>query len=165
MITQIDLKALRKGNGMTQTQLGLVCGMNKSQISRMENGQLGSQETIERYLDALGYELKYTAVKRHEVPVSDNVRIIETLKSYVINNAGRYGILRIGIFGSYARGEQSPQSDIDICIQLEKPSLFKLSTIREDLICIFKKDVDLISLGSRMTDEFYEQLSKDVIYV
>ncbi len=33
----------------------------------------------------------------------------------------QYGLKEIGIFGSYVRGEQGAESDVDILIELEKP--------------------------------------------
>jgi predicted nucleotidyltransferase len=33
----------------------------------------------------------------------------------------QYGLKEIGIFGSYVRGEQGTESDLDILIELEKP--------------------------------------------
>ncbi len=33
----------------------------------------------------------------------------------------QYGLKEIGIFGSYVRGEQGAESDLDILIELEKP--------------------------------------------
>ena len=33
----------------------------------------------------------------------------------------KYGVKKIGVFGSYARGEEKESSDIDILIELEKP--------------------------------------------
>lgn len=51
------LKTLRKKRGLTQEQVGKLAGMNKSQISRMERGMLGSPETVERIVKALDYEM------------------------------------------------------------------------------------------------------------
>ncbi len=51
-----DIQSMRKARGMTQEQVGILAGMSKSQISRMENGKLGSPATYARVLDALGYK-------------------------------------------------------------------------------------------------------------
>ena len=50
-ITSNMLKSLRKSRNLTQEQLGVLAGMSKSQISKMEKGTLGSEETILRLLD------------------------------------------------------------------------------------------------------------------
>ena len=60
MRNAIDLASLRKARGMTQEQVGYLTRMSKSQISRMENGKLGSPATYERVLDALGYRAVIT---------------------------------------------------------------------------------------------------------
>lgn len=45
---------------------------------------------------------------------------LELLRAYKALKAIQYGILRIGIFGSVSRGEQTPQSDVDIFVELKK---------------------------------------------
>jgi predicted nucleotidyltransferase len=35
-----------------------------------------------------------------------------------------YGVTRIGIFGSLARGEAGLDSDVDIAVEMRKPDLF-----------------------------------------
>ena len=46
-------------------------------------------------------------------------------------NAVKYGISRMGIFGSVARGEQHDGSDVDICVEIDRPSIFTLVHIKE----------------------------------
>ena len=41
------------------------------------------------------------------------------LKEYKQKRGILYGISRIGIFGSVARGEQTEDSDVDVCVDLE----------------------------------------------
>ena len=161
----VDIKKLRKTRRFTQTQLGLLCGMNKSQISRMEKGTLGSPETVSRVLNALGYEIKYEVIDRYSNYKTDTDVILDILKHFKETNAQKYGIIKLGLFGSYARGEQTPSSDIDICVLLEKPSLFKLAGIQYDLKEIFKKEIDLLSLSNSLPKDLINELNKDTIYV
>ena len=161
----VDIKKLRKTRRFTQTQLGLLCGMNKSQISRMEKGTLGSPETVSRVLNALGYEIKYEVIDRYSNYKTDTDVILDILKHFKETNAQKYGIIKLGLFGSYARGEQTPSSDIDICVLLEKPSLFKLAGIQYDLKEIFKKEIDLLSLSNSLPNNLINELNKDTIYV
>mgnify|MGYP000624005726 CR=1 FL=1 len=44
------------------------------------------------------------------------------LRKYMVENAHKYGIMRMGIFGSVARGEQTEDSDVDVCVELQTPS-------------------------------------------
>ncbi|MFH1907659.1 MAG: nucleotidyltransferase family protein [Chloroflexota bacterium] len=50
-------------------------------------------------------------------------QILERQKPYLQHN---YGVTVIGVFGSYVRNEQRPDSDIDILIELERPSRVSL---------------------------------------
>ena len=62
-------------------------------------------------------------------------------------------VLKAWIFGSYARGEQTPESDIDILILPDKSqhfSLFTLSEMYEDLKELLNREVDLITEGGLM---------------
>lgn len=50
--------------------------------------------------------------------------IIDFISSHKTEFEQRFGIKRIGLFGSYARDEGREESDIDIVVELEKPDLF-----------------------------------------
>ncbi len=50
-------------------------------------------------------------------------RLLEAQKSYL---AQEYGVTELGVFGSYVRGEQRPDSDVDILIELERPPRISL---------------------------------------
>ena len=64
--------------------------------------------------------------------------IIETLKPYRPSF--------IGLFGSYARNEETEKSDIDLVFELkEKYSLFDLMDLKETLKNKLDKEVDLVS--------------------
>ena len=53
------------------------------------------------------------------------MKALEEIKELIKKNKDKlreqYGLKEIGIFGSYVRGEQGEESDIDILIELEKP--------------------------------------------
>lgn len=159
------LKQLRLSRGMTQTQVGILAGMSKSQISRMENGTLGSPDTMDKVLAALGYEMviDFRDMRPSEMP--DVERILAFLKVYYIYNKDRLGIETMGLFGSFARGEETPDSDIDIVVSLKQPSLFLYAEIAEQLKCVFQRKIDLISAKAHMSESFKSQIEKDAIYV
>ena len=57
---------------------------------------------------------------------------LKKLKPKIIKVLKRYGITRAGLFGSYAKGEQKKNSDIDILIEFNK-SLLTLVRIEMEL--------------------------------
>ncbi len=68
----------------------------------------------------------------------------------------KYQITELGIFGSYARGEQTEASDIDILVDYEiAPTLIMLIELRDYLSDLFGLKVDVVTkngLKSRIRD-------------
>lgn len=159
------LKELRKSRGMTQSQVGILAGMSKSQISRMENGKLGSPDTVDRVLAALGYEIVVDYRDVRPQGTTGLQQILSILRVYYLYNKERLGIERIGVFGSFVRGEETTESDIDILVSFREPSLYRYAEIVEQLSSVFGRKIDLVSLKSHMPDAFRQQLEKEAVYV
>lgn len=159
------LKELRLSRRMTQEQVGILAGMSKSQISRMENGILGSPETVDRVLAALGYQMIVDFKDIRPQKSTGIKHILNLLKVYYSCNKERLGIERIGVFGSFVRGEETPDSDIDIAIALKEPTLYRYAEIAGQLQLIFGRKIDLVSLKSSLPESFKEQLAKEARYV
>lgn len=69
---------------------------------------------------------------------------IKEIKPKIVKILKKHGIKKAGIFGSYARGEQKKNSDIDILIEFNG-SLLYLVGIERELIIALKKKVDLLT--------------------
>ena len=160
-----NIKQLRNSRGMTQEQVGILAGMSKSQISRMEKGVLGSPETFDRVLSALGYQaiVQIESIRPDDSATRESV--LSMLKVYFDNNKEKYGIEAMGLFGSFARDEQTIDSDIDILIRLKKPDLFLYAAISQQLEAVFSRKIDLISAKSQLPESFRINIEKDIIYV
>jgi predicted nucleotidyltransferase len=161
----INLKQLRKDRGFTQEQLGIIAGMTKSQVSKMERGLLGSEATISRVLAALGYSTQIIYIDSRGKLTSERDRILDILRVFKINNAGKYGIESLALFGSVARNEQIATSDVDILISLKTPSLYLYAGLKNDLESILCREVDIISAKSKLRAEFMNSIKEDLIYV
>ncbi len=72
----------------------------------------------------------------------DIERILREQKYYLSEN---YYVEKIGIFGSYARNEQSNESDIDILVVFSRPVGFKFIDLKDYLESLFKKPIDLVT--------------------
>lgn len=91
--------------------------------------------------------------------------ILDKLRAYKAEKADVYGIETLGLFGSYARGEQLPGSDIDVCLKLKQPTFFNMADIQEDLEKIFSCKVDVVSLGAMFRPVFRKNLERDAVFV
>ena len=59
------------------------------------------------------------------------------------------GVIRSGIFGSFARGEETPESDLDILVELkEGKTYFDLAALQEDLEKTVERKVDIGTYNS-----------------
>ena len=74
---------------------------------------------------------------------------LESLKNWKADNAGRYGIVEMGVFGSFARGETTPESDVDVVITMKEPDLFAMIGIQMELEQYLNKPVDVVSSGTK----------------
>ena len=83
----------------------------------------------------------------------------------VIKEAGHYAISRIGIFGSVARGEQTEESDVDVCIECPPMGLFRLGSMKNALEQLFGCRVDIVRLRDHMNAFLRERIEKEGIYV
>lgn len=77
----------------------------------------------------------------------------------------KFGILRLGIFGSVARGENTADSDIDIVVEIKQPTLLLMYELKTALQSLFGCDVDLIRFRDTLRPLFKSNIQKDVIYV
>jgi hypothetical protein len=56
------------------------------------------------------------------------------------------GVSRLAIFGSFARGEERPDSDVDILVDFNVPvSIFKFLDVKERLETLLGRSVDLVT--------------------
>ena len=161
----IDIKSIRKARGMTQEQVGILAGMSKSQVSRMEKGTLGSPETYERVLSAMGYRIVISLEDIRRSKTMDRDYILSLLRVYYLCNKERFGIDSLGLFGSFVRNEGREDSDIDILISLKRSNLFTYALIAQQLETVFGRHVDLISSKAKLKDDFRNHIEKEVVYV
>jgi hypothetical protein len=90
---------------------------------------------------------------------------IRLLSDFKIQRGLVYGINRIGIFGSVARGEQTENSDVDIYYEGEPLSLFKTMTLKNELENLLHCTVDIVRLRERMNRVLKKRIHEEGIYV
>ena len=61
--------------------------------------------------------------------MSSAVLNIFDIQNYVTQVAKLYDVKKVSLFGSYANGSQTPQSDIDLLVEFNNPDLVTLITI------------------------------------
>lgn len=86
---------------------------------------------------------------------------LDELRAIVSPIAKKYGVERISLFGSRARGDCTPESDYDFCITPKKDmSLVELSGLRLDLMDALGSDVDIVC-EKYIKSDFMKYISGD----
>lgn len=76
-----------------------------------------------------------------------------------------YPIDELGVFGSYARDEHHPESDLDVLVTFEQPvTLFELVRLERELTDELGVDVDLVTRDS-LKPRIAARVTEDVVYV
>ena len=91
--------------------------------------------------------------------------VLQVLKTFKEKNGKKYGILTIGLFGSTARDSMNEASDIDVVVELERPDLFNLIGIKQDLEEQFDLPVDIVRYRERMNDSLKRRIDQEAVYV
>ena len=97
--------------------------------------------------------------------MKSKTEILNLLSLYKPTAQQKYGMTRIGIFGSVARGEQTEDSDIDVCYEGKAPSLITLDIIQTELEQLLEAKVDLIRVRDNMNSLLRQRIIRDGIYV
>lgn len=91
------------------------------------------------------------------------MNVLNVLKSHKNEIKSKYNVKKIGIFGSYAKGLQNEESDVDVLVEFQKPSFdnfMELSFYLEDL---FHKKVDLLTPNS-LSPFMKTSVEKEVVW-
>ena len=86
----------------------------------------------------------------------------QNINNKIVSYLSKYDPLKIGIFGSYARGEHTKKSDIDILVDFRrKITLFDLGEIKYNLTKTLHREVDIVTeraINKRIKKYIYKDL-------
>jgi predicted nucleotidyltransferase len=88
------------------------------------------------------------------------------IKNIILNHLKGFDPIKVGIFGSFARGDNKKGSDIDILVEFkESPSLLTLIKLENDLSEILGVKVDLVTTGAVKNKRIKKSIKKDLINI
>ncbi|MEN3010616.1 MAG: nucleotidyltransferase family protein, partial [Candidatus Bipolaricaulaceae bacterium] len=78
----------------------------------------------------------------------------------------RYGVREIAVFGSHARGDPTPASDVDLLVHLEKPLGLKFFELWDYLEQLLGAPVDLVTPEAlSRKPRLWESIKDELVYV
>ena len=143
------LRRARRSAGISQTELAIRAGVAQSVISAYEAGRRQpSLPTLARLIDAAGADLvvdiqqQPPQLSRLSGPVGRQVRL---KRRDLAAAAAAHDVTNLRVFGSVARGEDRPDSDVDLLVDLPPHmGLLGLGRVQADLEAILGTKVDLV---------------------
>lgn len=99
------------------------------------------------------------------VDMQTKKEILRILEEFKPEAAAKYGITKLGLFGSCARGQQHEGSDVDVCFDGQVPSLVTMARIEIELEQRIGLPVQITMLHDKMPKSFLKNIKRDVIYV
>ncbi len=139
------LKQIRKKTGLTQVQAARLVGVSRRTFQTYEE-----KGRLNKSYDKILNKLKELGLK-DENPTILNVRCITNKASEIF--AKYHQVKCAYLFGSYARGEATPESDVDILVVAPELEGLDFSGLHHDLRKNFKKDVDLVNHTTLLKSE------------
>ncbi|MHB1599691.1 MAG: helix-turn-helix domain-containing protein [Acidimicrobiales bacterium] len=148
MDTAALIVTARRSAGLTQAALARRAGTSQSAVARYESGSASpSVRTLERLLHAAGYRLSITADPSgaHADLSSDRMRHLRSLRPEIEQAAKRAHARNVRVFGSVARGEDRPESDIDLLVDapVESEGILPLVGLQRELQELLGERVDV----------------------
>ena len=93
------------------------------------------------------------------------IEYLNKLRQFKQQYSSEYGIERIGIFGSMARGEQTEESDIDIYYEGKSMGLKSMVDLPMQLEEFLGIPVDVVRKHKNLRPAFVKRIMRDIIYV
>lgn len=148
------IRRARVGAGFSQAELAKQAGTSQPALARYETGAaLPTLPTLERLLSACGRRLQVRAARATEpaAPTTSmrgqlgpRARALRQRRRRLLDAARAHGVRKIRVFGSLARGEAVPASDIDLLVDLEPGrTLLDLAAFRREVQEILATPVDV----------------------
>lgn len=148
------LREARGRAGLSQSELARRAGVAQSVISAYESGKREpALPTLSRLIAATGHQVTITLERSDPnvrgLPDTPLGRRVRKHRQALLDAVAKAGGRNLRVFGSVARGEDGPDSDIDLLVDLpEGTGLFALQALEGELRRILRTEVDLAPAGS-----------------
>ena len=87
--------------------------------------------------------------------------LLRAEKPYLIK---AFGVVDIGLFGSFVKGQSREDSDIDLIVELREPKYDWLAGLQIYLEKKFNRKIEIVRKGTSVNSRFTKRVEKDIIY-
>ena len=93
-----------------------------------------------------------------------NKEILRLLKDEKVLLKNEYGVINIGLFGSFAKGTQGADSDIDFLVEFEEPRFDWIAGLQIYLEKKFNRKIEIVRKRGSLNGRFFQRIGDEVIY-
>lgn len=179
------LTALRRDRGLSQRELGVRLRVAQQQIARWEASgyRSASLERVDAVARALGYPAGDSAAvglpmaaeapglygdiaptASAVAPARDLGEIAVRIRANGRELKERFGIVRIGVFGSFVHGEQTDTSDVDLLVDMPEPGGFRFVEAAQHMEDLLGREVDFVR-AEGLHPRLKNRVLEDAVYV
>lgn len=91
--------------------------------------------------------------------------ILTLLSEFRRTQGEKYGLLRVGVFGSVARDQMTDSSDVDVVVDLAQPNLLTLAAIMVRLEELLGRPVDIVHYRGTTNPYLKRRIDREAVYV
>ena len=143
------MRDARRSAGLTQAELARRAGTSQAMVARYETGVASpTVRTLQRLLRAAGRELELSSVSAQSGNPVNSLAMLREHRAEISAAAERVGARNVRVFGSVARGEDTPMSDVDLLVDFpaHERGLLPLLTMAERVEQIVGRRVDVAAV-------------------
>ena len=91
----------------------------------------------------------------------DIIRLLKAEKTFLRKE---FGVINIGLFGSYVKGNQHADSDIDLLVELKEPRFDWIAGLQMYLEKRFDKKIELVRKSDNVNRRFTQRIENEILY-
>ena len=165
------LKRARHEARLTQSELAARAGTSQPAVARYEaETAIPTIPTLERLLAVCGRQLRISTSRKASAPPSsirgrtgEQAALLRRERKRLLAAAQSHGARNIRVFGSVARGDARPDSDIDLLVEFATGrTLLDLAGFQNDASDILGQDVDVATLEI-LRKEFRDDILEEAV--
>ncbi len=88
---------------------------------------------------------------------------LRSLREDIYRIVRKHNAEKVYVFGSCARKEETPNSDIDLLVEFNNASLFDHIRLEEEMKELLQTPVDIVSIKALKQDSFGQQVRKEMV--
>ena len=100
-------------------------------------------------------------IMKENLSYKDILTLLKAEKAFLRNE---FGVINIGLFGSYVKGNQRADSDIDLLVELKEPRFDWIAGLQIYLEKKFDRKIELVRKSDNVNRRFTQRIEKELIY-